>query len=148
MKRMIAMFVSTLIISGAVFANRPDPNVNEKVLKSFHETFPNASQVNWQEFSDNYIVNFVEGDVRTRINYDKEGNFINATRYYQEQNLPVNILCKLKKRFPDLSVFGVTEMENESTSEYYIKMQDDKSWTTVKSDAAGNLEVVEKYKKA
>ena len=121
--------------------------VNEKVLKSFKETFPHAEQVNWQEFSENYIVNFMEGDIRTRINYDKEGNFVSATRYYFEQNLPVNILCKLKKRYPGQKVFGVTEVETESSTEYYIKLEDATNFTTVKSDIASNFEETEKYKK-
>ncbi len=42
----------------------------------------------------------------------------------------------------------VTEMTSETNSEYYIKLEDDTSWTTVKSDISGSMEVVEKYKKA
>ncbi len=89
----------------------------------------------------------MEGDIRTRINYDKEGNFVSATRYYFEQNLPVNILCKLKKRYPGQKVFGVTEVETESSTEYYIKLEDATNFTTVKSDIASNFEETEKYKK-
>jgi RNA binding exosome subunit len=146
MKKCLFTAIFSLIFGAAVFASATE--VNEKVLKTFKETFPNAAQVNWQEFSDNYIVNFMVGDIRTRINYDKEGNFISATRYYLEQNLPVNILCKLRKNFPGQKVFGVTETESETSVEYYIKLEDDKNWTTVKSDSGSNLEVVEKYKKA
>jgi hypothetical protein len=123
-------------------------SVNEKVLKTFKETFPAAEQVKWQEFTDNYIVNFVEQGIRDRITYDKDGNVISATRYYGQENLPVNILCKLKKKYPNAKVFGVTEVENDAGIEYYIKLEGNADWTTVKSDIVGNTEVVERYKKA
>ena len=86
--------------------------------------------------------------IRSRINYDKEGNFLNATRYYTEQNLPVNILCKIKKRYPAQTVYGITEVDTDVAVDYYIKLQDAANWITVKSDSNGNMEVVEKYKKA
>ena len=122
--------------------------VNDKVLKNFKETFPRAEQVKWEEFSDNYVVNFVDMGIRERISYDKEGNFLNATRYYTEQNLPLNILCKIRKKYPNQKVFGVTEVDTDASVEYYIKLEDDANWTTVKSDGGGNLQVIEKYKKA
>jgi hypothetical protein len=145
MKKNLIISICLLAFCTVSFAY--SSTVNEKVLKSFKETFPHAEQVNWQEFSENYIVNFMEGDIRTRINYDKEGNFVSATRYYFEQNLPVNILCKLKKRYPGQKVFGVTEVETESSTEYYIKLEDATNFTTVKSDIASNFEETEKYKK-
>jgi hypothetical protein len=134
-----------LLLGGVTIANA---NVNEKVLRSFKETFPTAEQVKWQEFSDNYIVNFVEMGVRNRINYDKDGNVISATRYYSQENLPVNLLIKLKKKYAAYKIFGVTEVETEASVDYYIKLEDDTNWVTVKSDATGNMEIVEKYKKA
>jgi hypothetical protein len=139
------VFLCLLVLSLATYANA---NVNEKVLRSFNETFPAAEQVKWQEFSDNYIVNFVEMGVRNRINYDKDGNVISATRYYGQENLPVNLLIKIRKKYPTSKVFGVTEVESDASVDYYIKLEDDANWTTVKSDGVGNMEVVEKYKKA
>jgi len=139
------LFLALVVVSLAGYAN---VNVNEKVLRSFNETFPSAEQVKWQEFSDNYIVNFVELGVRNRINYDKDGNVISATRYYGQENLPVNLLVKTRKKFPSAKIFGVTEVETEASVDYYIKLEDSMNWITVKSDAIGNMEVVEKYKKA
>ncbi|HTQ26647.1 MAG TPA: hypothetical protein VMI35_00895, partial [Puia sp.] len=132
------LFLALVVVSLAGYAN---VNVNEKVLRSFNETFPSAEQVKWQEFSDNYIVNFVELGVRNRINYDKDGNVISATRYYGQENLPVNLLVKTRKKFPSAKIFGVTEVETEASVDYYIKLEDSMNWITVKSDAIGNMEV-------
>jgi len=59
----------------------------------------------------------------------------------------LNILLKLRKKYPSQKIFGVTEIESEVSIEYYIKMEDDTNWTTVKSDTGGNMQVIEKYKK-
>jgi len=145
MKKNVILSISLLAFSVVAFAHT---TVDEKILQSFKETFPKAEQVKWEEFSDNYIVNFVVMGIRERISYDKMGNFINATRYYTEENLPLNIYCKIKKKYPSQKVFGVTEVETETSVEYYVKLQDDANWTTVKSDSGGNLTQIEKYKRA
>ena len=129
-------------------ATTPTYTISDKLLATFKQTFPDAEQVKWVEQEDKYTVNFKEKGILTKIEYDKEGNFVSSLRYYTEKNLPVNILCKLQKKYADKKVFGVTEMSTESAVEYYIKLEDDNSWITVRSTQDGNMQVVEKYKKA
>jgi hypothetical protein len=146
MKKMIITAISMLMLSMGIYARAVE--VNEKVLKSFKESFPTAQQVTWLEYVDTYVVNFTSIGIKERITYDKEGNFISSTRYYYQENLPANIICKIKKNYPNYKVFGVTEVTTENLVQYYVKMEDNANWTTVKSDDAGNMEVVEKYKKS
>ena len=140
-------FVLPLLLACMFFVSSAFAGVNEKLLKAFKETFPQAAEVSWQELDESYVVNFMEGEVRTRITYDKEGNFTSSIRYYKEQNLPVNILCKLKKKYASEKIFGVTELTTDSHIEYYVKLENDVNWISVKSDGEGNLEQVDKYKK-
>jgi hypothetical protein len=146
MKRvLLACFLLTL--SAGVFA-AADGNISDKLLQAFNKTFPDAQQVKWAETEDKYMVNFKQGDILTKVVYDKEGNFLNSLRYYTEKNLPVNILCRLQKRYSDKKVFGVTEITSDTNVEYYIKLEDAQNWITVKSNVDGAMQVVEKYKKA
>jgi hypothetical protein len=144
MKKNIFAFCLILVcFSGYAFAT-----INEKVLATFKSTFPTAQEVAWQEFPDHYVVNFMEEGVRNRINYDRDGNFIGATRYYSAEHLPVNILTRVAKKYPNRTIFGVTEVETDSNTDYYIKLEDSENWTTVKSDDSGNMQIIETYKKA
>jgi hypothetical protein len=136
-----------ITLSAGAFA-AADANISDKLLQAFHKTFPDAQQVKWAETEDRYMVNFKQGDILTKVEYDKEGNFLNSLRYYSEKNLPVNILCRLQKKYTDKRVFGVTEITSEANVEYYIKLEDAENWITVKSNVDGNLQVVERYKKA
>lgn len=136
-----------LVFSAGAFATK-EYNISDKLLKTFKQTFPDAQQVVWSEQGDKYTVNFRQNDILSKVEYDKDGNFLNSLRYYTEKNLPVNILCRLQKKYADKTIFGVTEVTNDSSVEYYIKLEDANNWLTVHSNSEGALQVVEKYKKA
>ena len=144
----LAMTTGSFAMTGTNPVNPPNAIISDKMLNAFKHTFPDAREVKWIEQADKYTVNFKLGDVLTKVEYDRDGNFLNSLRYYSEKNLPVNILCRLQKKYADKTVFGVTEMTNDSSVEYYIKMEDAANWFTVHSDSEGNMRVVEKYRKA
>ena len=152
-----------LTFSAGVFANRnfttgdnpvattgttPTTTISDKLLQAFRQTFPDAVQVKWTEEPTRYTVSFKQNEILTKVEYDKDGNFVSSLRYYSEKNLPVTVLCQLQKKYPGKTVFGVTELATDASTEYYIKLVDDRNWTTVRSDADGNMQLVEKYKKA
>ena len=121
--------------------------INEKLILAFNKTFPQAEKVSWQEINDRYMVHFQESNIRVIVNYDRDGNFLNSTRYYAADNLPLHLLYKIIKKYPGKKIFGVTEITGEESIDYYIKLEDETNWLTIKSDAAGSFELVEKLKK-
>ena len=144
MKKIIAGLVCLFVLTTSCLAVGP----NEKVLKSFQSTFASAKQIKWVEYDDHFYVSFVQSNIHSNVRYDKEGNFLNCTRYYMEEQLPVNIACKVKSKYADKKVFGITEVTNPEDIVYYIKMFDNKNWYSVKVDGSGQMEIVEKYRKA
>ncbi len=146
MKKVFFLLYS-LVIGVNSFAD-DSRNINQKLLQSFRERFPNAEQVVWNELADTYLVNFVEEGVRSHITYRKDGEFVSSTRYYLERNLPYYLLINIRKKYPDKKIYGVTEISSPSGIEYYVKMEDARIWITLVSDGQGNLRVVEKFRKA
>ena len=142
MKKVLTI-ICAVLMAAATYAYEP----NEKVLKSFRETFTQAEDVRWDESSDFFTVSFVSSGIRSKVNYDKEGNMLSSIRYYAPQMLPLNIFSKLKKENPKKNLFGVTEVTTGNDVTYYIKMEDGKHWFTMKVDESGNSQVYEKYKK-
>jgi len=124
------------------------PEVSEKVLKAFNETFMKATDIVWHEVKHLYEASFKQSEIITRAIYDKEGNLLRTTRYYSQENLPINILTKLQKRYAGKSVYGVTELSTEDQVSYHITMQDEKNWYIIKADNWGGLELEQKYRKA
>ena len=124
-----------------------DITISDKLLQAFQQTFPDASQVKWVEGPESYQVTFRQNNILTKVEYDKDGHFVSSLRYYSEKNLPVSVICQLQKKYAGKSVWGVTELSTETSTEYYVKLVDDNNWYTVRSDAEGNMMTVEKYKK-
>ena len=145
MKKII-VFVCLFAAIGAA-ASAP-PEVNEKVLKAFGETFVKATEVVWHELATTYEASFKQSEITTRAIYDMDGNLLRTTRYYSEENLPINILTKIKKKYAGKSIYGVTESTTEDEAVYHIVLQDEKNWYIIKSDSWCSLELSQKYKKA
>lgn len=129
-----------------------DPG-NEKLIESFKATFPGASQVTWQELPNAFLVSFVDDQSRARAVFKKEGLLLQLTRYYSEPQLPFGILHKVKREFEGKKIFGVIEVStvsgsNDMTTEYFIKLEDNRHWTTVRVNNQGDLAVTQRLRKA
>jgi hypothetical protein len=122
--------------------------INEKMVQSFNESYPHAVRVKWLEFPETYAVNFEEAGVKSTIHYNKDGSFLSAVRYYSEEKLPYYLIASLKEKFPGKKIYCVTELSNPYEITYYIKLEDAKTWRTVKADSDGNFVVIEKFNKA
>jgi hypothetical protein len=144
MKKNLFTIMFSMLFSAAALGNGP---VNEQVLKVFSESFKSATQVTWYELSDGYTVNFLQDDIRYNITYSSKGEFISSRRYYFSDKLPMYILFKVKRKFPGKSIYGVTETTDENGVEYYITLQNDKSWWMVKVTTRDFMEITEKLLK-
>ena len=127
--------------------NEDNAGVNAKVLKSFNAVFSDASNVQWSQVDDHYFVNFSQNDITVRAEYDKKGNLLSSLRYYDAQHLPLNILCKVKKEYPNKKIDIVTEVSIPEGMAYIIQLQDDKGWTILRSDVNGDLSVKDAFEK-
>lgn len=145
MKKIVVCLVLFAALGAA--ATSP-PEVNEKVLKAFKETFAKATDVVWHEMQNSYQASFKQSSITTRATYDTEGNLLRTTRYYSEENLPIHVLAKVKKKYSDKLVHGVTEVTEDDEVAYFVTLHDEKNWYIVKSDNWGSLELTKKFKKA
>ncbi len=140
------IIIAVSLFSVSLFANNP-AEVNEKVKKSFTETFTDVKNPEWYDNGDSYLVRFIKDGIDNRIYYDTNGNITNTVRYYKGKDLPAYIQGKLKKKFSDKEVFGVTELNSPAGLEYHITLQDNKKWVVLKATPDGNMEVYKKFNK-
>ena len=141
------MYLGIMLNSLSATAATP-PEISEKVLKAFKETFSDAVDVTWKELDNSCQANFKLSEIQVRAIYDNEGNLLETVRYYGEKNLPPNVLAKLKKRYSGKEVFGVTEISSDNEMSFHITLKDEKNWYVVKSDPYANLQQTDKFKRA
>lgn len=135
-----------LLLSTTAFAATPP--VDEQTSKLFKETFPSATNVKWFDYETYYEVTFENNQIPSRVKYDLYGNILSARRDYQERDLPIFIRAKVKEKYSDKKIYGVTEITSFEGVIYTIILEDDKNWITITSNEGGNLSLVQKVKKA
>ena len=147
MKKIIFACLVTIASSTSIFA-APASLVTEKVLKVFHEAFPEVKQSSWYTFDNYYEVYFTNPDNSScRIDYSPDGILLSTTRYYTEQNLSPAIRAKVNEKYPGKKIFGVTEVSNSEKVTYNIVLEDDKNWYNIESDATGFIRLNKKLEK-
>ncbi len=142
-KILFSLALLTLVVSANATAI-----VTEKVLKAFSHVFPEAQNPLWYKVANDYEAYFDAGDVKCRARFDAGGKMIGTLRYYGEKTVSPFLKAKLAGNFPGKTIFGVTEVCSDEEVTYYFVLEDGKTWTTVKSDGLGEMEIVEKFKKA
>ena len=148
MKKIICMCFFALVSAISISA-APTSLVTEKVLKVFHEAFPEVTQPSWYTFDNYYEVYFTNPDNSScRIDYTPDGIVISTTRYYFEQNLSPAIRAKVSEKYPGKKIFGITEVSNSENVTYNIVFEDDKYWYNIESDATGIIKLDKKLEKA
>lgn len=138
----------TLVMASITSFTFAAPPVSEKVLKLFKEIYPSVQDAKWYEFENYYQVYFDSDNVKCRIKYDFDGKIISTMRYYGEGMVCPFLKAKLAQKFPGKKIFGVTEMTSDNDMTYDFVLEDDKSWTQVRSDATGQMSVTQKFKKS
>jgi hypothetical protein len=143
-------FLVILFFSAAGYSSTAKPTVaiNEKIVQNFKEIYPNAIQVSWMEYPETYVVYFVENGMKINIIFNKDGSFVSSVRYYKEEYLPYYLLAEIRKKYPLKKVYSVSELTTPGAISYFIKLEDEKSWITIKMDSEGTINVVEKFNKA
>lgn len=139
--------LALLVVSLASFVQAAPP-VSEKVLKVFSNVFPGIENTRWFEYENHYEAYFDAGDVKCRVKFDLDGKILSTIRYYNERLVSPFLKSKLAAKFPGKTIFGVTEVNSENELTYNFVLEDSKTWTHVKSDGLGQMDVTEKFKKA
>lgn len=145
MKKMIVFAVAALFTVSS-FANEPSA-VNEKVLNSFKQTFSNAEKVKWYEADNSYSVRFYQSGMRYIVYYDKRGNITGSMKFYEPSMLPTQVLKEINRTYSHMKTCLVTEISAADQTAYFVKMEDDKYWYTVKFNIYGEDEIHEKVRK-
>lgn len=140
------LYLAVMLVSLSAAATTP-PEISEKVIKAFNETFTEAKNVSWQELDNSCQADFKVSEMRVKATYDNEGNLLSTTKYYDEKSLPSNILAKLKSKYAGKQITGVTEVVTDSDIAYHIVMKDEKNWYWVESTPYGTLTLTQKLKR-
>ncbi|HEX7756255.1 MAG TPA: hypothetical protein VF421_12970 [Niabella sp.] len=137
MKKLLLMIA--VFIAVTVSAANEEPAVSEKALETFHQVFAEASDVSWKTVDQQNEASFKMNRIQMRAVINDNGKLVSLLRYYQEENLPVNIRYAVKKAFKNKEIVGVTEYTKNNEVSYYLILRDDKKIFNVAVDSNGDI---------
>ena len=139
MKKAI-LYVASLFIMAAIAA---EPG--SSLQKKFNETFPNAKNVKWADDKAGYYVSFMQNGDFKKAFYNTEGDFICSWKYSDGNDLPVNIIIKLNKKFEGAKIIGVTEYTSENNTLYNIKLSKGQKLYSLDMSSDGGISDEQKF---
>ena len=148
MKKIIAILTLALVVSSATFARDGRTIDNKKVMESFNNQFAGAADVSWYTTTDKYVAKFTMKSSKVTAHFDREGNLLATSRYITDTELPIKVISRLMKKFPDQKIQNIVEYDAEGNTTYVITLESETHWTVLKAEQSGSLTTLKKLTKA
>ncbi|RYY57479.1 MAG: hypothetical protein EOO09_02605 [Chitinophagaceae bacterium] len=110
-------------------------SLDTKLVQKFTIDFPKAENVKWYDNNGNMEVYYTHEGITCHIWYDAKGNVAKSIRYYTEKDLNPFVKARIQKAYAGKRIAGVTETMKAEHMYYVVSLEDETSWTIVKSDA-------------
>jgi hypothetical protein len=106
---------------------------NEKAENMFKKMFGNGTNVSWAPENKGQSLVYFETPGRTnRASFDKKGNLVYTISSYREEQLPQDVLLRVKGTYFGRSIFCVTEVNYDGKTAYLIVLEDKTTWLHIK----------------
>jgi len=95
-------------------------NSHPRAIELLQKKFKGVHDETWYKTADGYFASFVYDSVQTRVNYNRNGRWLETLRYYNEKKLPVEIAEMVKYSYRSFSIIGVTEISFDYNEPVYL----------------------------
>jgi len=141
----IALFLTVGLSSS--FAT-PSDDLNEIVKTSFRKDFKSAELIGYEVGRQYTKVTFKMDEMVLFAFYADNGDLLAVTRNIRTNQLPIQLLLDLKKRFTgDYWVTDLFEITCDGQNNYYVTVENESTKTTMRSAGANSWEIYEKTNK-
>ncbi len=147
MKSLLLSAATLLTITFSAVASPVKPVVSERIQETFTATFKSAANVSWSETANSAEAFFTVNDVKTRATFDAKGNLTQTVRYYKKDKLSSAVLAGVTSAFHGMEIHGITEVSNKNGVNYRIVLKNNKHYSHINANSAGDTELVTKYKR-
>lgn len=97
--------------------------VSMEVDKAFKKTFPDAQNLKWYMLDKNYLAKFIENDLKHQALLTKKGYLKYDITYGNENQLPGDILQKVKDSYDDYVVTSVANVKESGRNVWVINLK-------------------------
>ena len=142
----ITSFVRTIDKDGLIPSYRNDVSI--KAVRNLLLNFDNVTNEEWYEAPDRSVVTFSVNDIQYRVDYDKQGNWIQTIRIYGAAKLPADVRDAVRSTYYDYNIFQVQEVEIPLHPVNYFITIDNKTKLINLRVYNGEIEELQKFDKS
>ncbi len=117
---------------------------NFKAAKDFTKQFESQANAQWVVEDKAITAFFKNEDVKTRVVYDKKGNWIHTIADYGESKMPADIRRTVKREYYDHAITQVQEIKEGNITFYVVHLRDGKNFKKV-GVYDGDINVIEDF---
>lgn len=133
---------SLLLTANAAFAQDiPVSQVPSVVSNKFQQTFPKASDVEWELEGEKYKVEFETGipSYDHDVWFDQSGKIIRHKEEISKKELPEKVQAKIRSDFDGYRVDDATKIVDDGKTSYTLELKSAAEEWKVAFDADGNV---------
>src|SRR4051794_37266434 len=121
--------------------------VNQKVSDAFKASFKDAVSPVWYKLDQNYLVEFITGDMNNRALFKRNGSLIYQISYGHESDLPKEVRHLVKSNYVDFNIVQAINVLEDNRNIWVINLEDDKKFIITRVEE-GALEEVSNFNKS
>ena len=115
-----------------------------KAYKNFRRSHPSVTNETWRSNKGYSFVSFVQGAIKNKIAYTRDGQVDYSLKMYKESNLPKRVRAAVKSTYYDYTITNVQELEVKNKTIFLVKINHAGSWKTIRI-SNDDVEEIESY---
>jgi uncharacterized membrane protein YkoI len=137
------LILGLFVMLGATAVSAQEMQVTDvpaELKKSFEQSYPDASEVEWEMKGDTLIVEFEINNEEQEVWYTPDGQTAKTVKEITETDLPEPVKSTINEKYSDYTIDSIDLIEEAGSTVYEVELQ--KGWTTEKDvifDASGKV---------
>lgn len=107
-------------------------NVPAKVDEAFQSTFKDGRDPVWYSANKNFLVKFINNDMRSNALFRKNGNLVYNISYGFDKDLPENVSTLVKDKYDDYNVVVAFNVKQDNRDVWIVNLENEKNTVTAR----------------
>ena len=120
--------------------------INEQIDKSFAARFPESYDIVWRKLNKDYLIKFIEVDLKHQSLFRKNGSMVYDIIYVNENHLPKKIVDLVNHAFSDFKITNGARIERAGQEFWIVNLEGIRSYIVVRIED-GEINEVKKIRK-
>ena len=106
--------------------------INEQIDRSFAARFPESYDIVWRKLNKDYLIKFIEIDIKHQSLFRKNGSLIYDIMYVNEDHLPDKIARLVNHAYSDFKITNGARIERAGQEFWIVNLEGIRSYVVVR----------------